>query len=182
MYSIQTLFHQYAIETKVEESGESKPLTAVPNSIQAPDLPPCSGPTIFTPILRHAVPPLSARYSGQTPIDCRLIAISRIKFSLAMSLTAEAPSIQALDAEYPTTLKVAVVQFAPVTGVEDATANNLERMSMFVEKAWRAGAKLIVFPELGTCGYGIETEEVHRAVEAAPHVISVRPMLIYLNV
>jgi predicted amidohydrolase len=61
-------------------------------------------------------------------------------------------------ADFSTKLKVAVVQFAPITSVEDATARNLERMDQFVERAWAEGAKLILFPELGTSGYGIDGE------------------------
>jgi predicted amidohydrolase len=87
-----------------------------------------------------------------------------------MSLKAPSRS----SSEYPTKLTVAVVQFAPTTGVEDATARNLDRMAEYVARAYAAGVKLVLFPELGTCGYGIAPDEVTRAVDAAPAVIEVR--------
>jgi predicted amidohydrolase len=79
------------------------------------------------------------------------------------------------DSEFPTTLTVAVVQFLPTTGVPDASARNLDRMAGFVARAHAAGAKLVLFPELGTCGYGIAPDEVARAVDAAPAVVEVCP-------
>jgi predicted amidohydrolase len=55
-----------------------------------------------------------------------------------------------------THLKAAVVQFSPTTVADDPTRANLERMADYVAQAAAQDAQLVVFPELGTCGYGID--------------------------
>jgi predicted amidohydrolase len=76
-------------------------------------------------------------------------------------------------AEFPTTLKVAVVQYDPVKDTPDATEENLRRMAVLVEQAHGAGAKLVLFPELGTCGYKIGDQSVEDAIQAASAVTKV---------
>lgn len=70
--------------------------------------------------------------------------------------------------------RVAVVQYQPETHA-GATRNNLARMAEIVERVAAQNVKLVVFPELGTCGYGIETDAVEDAVGQQEEVISVRP-------
>jgi predicted amidohydrolase len=75
-----------------------------------------------------------------------------------------------------THLKAAVVQFSPTTVADDPTRANLERMADYVAQAAAQDAQLVVFPELGTCGYGIDGDAVKRAVEASDWVIEVRTL------
>lgn len=77
--------------------------------------------------------------------------------------------------------RVAVVQFQPDTHT-GATHTNLERMSRIVETIGEQKLNLIVFPELGTCGYGIETAAVEAAVESEGTVVAVRhPLCIRMS-
>jgi predicted amidohydrolase len=69
-------------------------------------------------------------------------------------------------------LRVAVIQYQSVLDVGSTTAN-LDRMAELVRKASVAGAQIIVFPELGTSGYGISTDAVKDAVGCEEQVLQV---------
>jgi predicted amidohydrolase len=70
-------------------------------------------------------------------------------------------------------LRAALVQFLADTSV-GATSTNLVRMGTFVARAASAGARLIVFPELATCGYGCSASALRVAIEQETLVLEVR--------
>ncbi len=51
-------------------------------------------------------------------------------------------------------MNIAVAQFAPQLGSQRA---NLETVRALHERAQRAGAELVVFPELALCGYQMKS-------------------------
>ena len=64
------------------------------------------------------------------------------------------------------TVKIAAIQFEPVMGEK---ARNIERLSALVEQAAKAGAKLIVTPEMAITGYcWMSREEIAAHVETIP--------------
>jgi predicted amidohydrolase len=71
-------------------------------------------------------------------------------------------------------IKVAAVQFAPVMGQK---AENLRRLAHLVAGAAKAGAELVVLPELCATGYSFMGEE-----EARPHAESIEPASTTLGV
>ncbi|EIN10914.1 carbon-nitrogen hydrolase [Punctularia strigosozonata HHB-11173 SS5] len=67
-------------------------------------------------------------------------------------------------------LKCGVVQFAPDKS-QGATAANLERMLGYIQRGQELGVQLLVFPELGTCGYDVDESAVVAATESSSLVV-----------
>jgi 5-aminopentanamidase len=67
-------------------------------------------------------------------------------------------------------LKCAVVQFAP-DKAQGSTAANVERMIGYIQRGRELGVQLMVFPELGTCGYDIDENSVIDATQSSDVVL-----------
>ncbi|KAH8827407.1 carbon-nitrogen hydrolase [Flagelloscypha sp. PMI_526] len=74
------------------------------------------------------------------------------------------------------TLRVGAVQFIPTKSVTDAKGNpavlsNLSRMLQYIDQASKSGVQLLVFPELGVCGYNIELPAIESACSHVPQIL-----------
>lgn len=63
-------------------------------------------------------------------------------------------------------IKVSAIQMYPVLG--DAHNNQL-KINTLAHEALKNGSKIIVFPELATCGYAIQNRELLKKVSIDPH-------------